>query len=507
MIPLEYRLRESVRLEPGDAGTWRVICQEPLTVLSVNAAAARLLKRTRYGATISEIAAGLTLPEERILRLCEYFRGRGLLEVRRAPVAADLAPTVTVIVPTLDRADDLDHCLAAIGCLDYPADRLEVIVVDDGSADPAALAEVAERRGARLLTNDRNRGPSHSRNRAARDSRGEILAFVDSDCVPDSSWLHDLTPYFAWDRVGAVGGRTVGYYSESRLDRYEQVASPLDMGRHLMLKAQGTDTFYVPTCNLLVRRSTYESVGGLREDLRVGEDVDLCWRIRATGAYLVYSPEGIVRHKHRDRLGSMLRRRAQYGTSEAILHGLHPDKRKRFPLAPAPLATVVLVSAALVRLDPRLLPLCLAPSLWDGVRRRSRLRRSGVEMPEAAIWASVLRGHLSMLYFAYFHLTRYYLGPLTVAGAATPRLWVLEAAAVLYSAGVDYSTRRPRMSFPAYLAHYLAEHAAYQTGVATGCVRARSFHSYLPVFERQSAPAVGKKGLTQRRVSPVGLGS
>ncbi len=257
MIPLGYRLRESVRLAPGDSGTWRVICEEPLTVLTVNAAAARLLKRTRYGATIADMAAGLTLSEERILGLCEYFRRRGVLEVRRAAVGPDLAPSVTVIVPTLDRADDLDHCLTALGCLDYPADRLEVIVVDDGSSDPAAVAGVVERRGARLLTNDRNRGPSYSRNRAAGEASGEILAFVDSDCVPGRSWLRDLTPYFAWDRVAAVGGRTVGYYTESRLDRYEEVASPLDMGRHLMLRAQGPDTFYVPTCNLLVRRSTY----------------------------------------------------------------------------------------------------------------------------------------------------------------------------------------------------------------------------------------------------------
>jgi hypothetical protein len=289
--------------------------------------------------------------------------------------------------------------------------------------------------------------------------------------------------------VGAVGGRTRGYYTESPLERYEEVASPLDMGRHLLLRTQGPDTFYVPTCNLLVRRSTYEAVGGLREDLRVGEDVDLCWRLRATGAYLIYAPEGVVRHKHRDHPAAMLRRRAQYGTSEAVLHGLHPDKRKRFPLAPEPLATVALVSAALVRLDPRLLPLCLGPSLWDGMRRRTRLRRSGVEVSDAKLWNSVLRTHLSMLYFAYFHLTRYYLGPLAVAGAAVPGFWALEGAAVLCSAGIDYSTRRPRMCFPAYLAYYLAEHAAYQAGVAAGCVRERSFRSYVPVFERPSAPA------------------
>ena len=240
-----------------------------------------------------------------------------------------------------------------------------------------------------------------------------------------------------------------------------------------------------------MRRSVYEAVGGLREDLRVGEDVDLCWRLRATGAYLVYAPEGMVRHKHRDRLETMLRRRAQYGTSEAMLQALHPDKRKRFPLAPAALATVVLVSAALLRRKPRLLLLCLAPLFWEGMQRRSRLRQSGVNMPAVALWKSVLRGHLSMLYFVYFHLTRYYLGPLTIAGAVTPGAWALEAAAVVYSAGVDYSTRRPRLSFPVYLAYYLAEHAAYQAGVAKGCLREGSFRSYLPVFERRKARGLG----------------
>jgi hypothetical protein len=96
-----------------------------------------------------------------------------------------------------------------------------------------------------------------------------------------------------------------------------------------------------------------------------------------------------------------------------------------------------------------------------------------------------------MLYFAYFHLTRYYLGPLTVAGAAAPGWWALEAAAVTYSAGVDYSTKRPRLPFPVYLAYYLAEHAAYQAGVVQGCLQVGSFRSYLPVFEKRKAPGIG----------------
>jgi hypothetical protein len=170
VIPLEYRLRDRVRLEPAAGGTWRVVSGSPLSVLTINAAAARLLERTRQGASIADIAAEshaagdaevLQGTEERLFALCEHFRARGILEVGRAPVDPDFAPPVTVIVPTCDRADDLDECLGALARLEYPRDRLEVIVVDDGSTDPAAIAGVVIRHGGRLLVNDRNRGPTY----------------------------------------------------------------------------------------------------------------------------------------------------------------------------------------------------------------------------------------------------------------------------------------------------------------------------------------------------------
>ncbi len=482
MIPLEYELRENVRLQPaGDAG-WRVVCETPLTVLTVNQAAARLLRLTAEGSTVTALASKLGVDEDRIFGLCERFRRRGILEVRRQATGSDHFPTMTIIVPTRDRAPALAECLTALDRLDYPVDRREVIVVDDGSLDPAAVAAVASAHGARLLVNEANQGPAYARNRAAREASGEILAFIDSDCVAGAAWLRELTPYLSWDRVGAVGGRTVGYYTESRMARYEEVASPLDMGSHLILEARGSSSFYVPTCNLLVRAPVYRELGGLREDLLVGEDVDFCWRLRARDYYLVYAPEGVVRHKHLEGLGAMLRRRAQYGTSEATLHSLHPDKRKRFPLAPAPTATASLLSAALAGLQPALLPACLVPVLWDGAARLSRLRRSGVSLPAERVWLSVARGHLSMVYFVYFHLVRYYLGPLAAAGLFAPGARLLGSAAIVYAGGVDYVTRKPRLDYPTYLALYVAEHAAYQAGVIAGSARRGTFRSYLPAI-------------------------
>jgi mycofactocin glycosyltransferase len=132
----------------------------------------------------------------------------------------------------------------------------------------------------------------------------------------------------------------------------------------------------------------------------------------------------------------------------------------------------------LAGLRPGLLPASLIPPLWDGAARLRRLRRNGVSLPAEVVWSSVLRGHLSMMYFVYFHLVRYYLAPLAAAGLVAPGAWLLASVAVLYAAAVDYSVKKPRLSFPAYLGYYLAEHGAYQAGVVLGCLRAGTWRSY-----------------------------
>ncbi len=488
-IPLSYRLRAGVRVEE-DAGGWRAVCELPLAVMRVNLAAARLLELTREGCAVQDLAAALSVDQERILLLCERFRSRGLLEVDLMPAgiagASAAPPSVTVIVPTKDRADELDDCLTALFALDYPGERLEVIVVDDGSTD--GTAGVAHRHPCVYLANDRNRGQSYSRNAGARIASGEILAFIDSDCVPSVEWLSDLVPFFSWSKIAAVGGFVAGYHADSRLDRYEQVASSLNMGGRMILMTDDRSMSYVPTCNLLVRRDVYRAEGGLREEMRVGEDVDLCWRLRGAGWNLVYSPTGTVWHRHRNRLSEMLRRRAAYGTSEALLHGLHPEKRKTMPVRLLPLLTAGLVAAGVLGLEPRLLPLALMPVVADGVRATLRLTREGAGVRVSRVWFSVVRGHLSFLYSVAFHLVRYYLLVLVAAGFVVPGFWVLAAAALLYVVTVDVSAKRPRLAFPVYLWFSLAEHMAYQAGVVAGCVRKRSFRSYLLRFARTANP-------------------
>jgi mycofactocin system glycosyltransferase len=474
VIPLSYRLRGRVRLSEL-SGAPHAVCDLPLAVLRLDRHSARLLEMTSGAVGVDELAAGLGMDPERVVRLCEYFRSRGLLDVKLDGRAGP-TPSVTVVVPVKDRAADLDDCLASLARLDYPRDLLEVIVVDDGSSD--ASATVAARRSCPVLVNERTRGQSYSRNLAASRASGDLLAFTDSDCVVDPGWLRELVVPFAWPRVSAVGGGVDSHFSTTLLDRYEQAASSLDMGRRLIVSLDAVGTFYVPTCNLLVRRDAYLAVGGLREDLRVGEDVDLCWRLRARGDVLMYAPGGRVQHKHRNRWPAMLRRRAEYGTSEATLYVLHADKRKRLPLPRWPALSLAAVLAVLLVQNLRLVPLALLPWTVDVARRLLNLHGEGVTVSPWLVGFSALRVHLSFAHSLLFLAVRYCLLGLVVLSAFFPRLRLPLVFAVLYTSAVDYSVKRPRMSYPSYLGCYVLEHSAYQVGVAAGCLRRRTLRPY-----------------------------
>ena len=393
---------------------------------------------------------------------------------------------MSVIVPVKDRAEELRRCLESVQRLSIRRDRLELLVVDDGSTDDGP--RVACSLGARVLpSGGSGRGPAAARNRGAGAARGEILAFLDSDCVASERWLAELLDAFADPSVAAVGGRVDGMRTSSALDCYEAEMSSLSLGARGDSAQLGSDTFYLPSCNLLVRRSAFMAVGGFREELHVGEDVDLSWRIRDWGFTIAYVPRGSVLHEHRNRIGPFLRRRFEYGTSEGILHVLHPERRKRILLPPALMAAVVLAALACLARSWGSAALGAAIVILDAVRLWSRLRHELRSLPFRRVLGARLRAWGSLLYWVSLHLARYYASVLILASAAWPRCAVLTAGLVLWPACVDYRMKRPALPFPSFLAFYLAEHLAYGAGVFRGCLRQRTFGCYRPIIVRGSS--------------------
>ncbi len=138
-------------------------------------------------------------------------------------------PAVSVIIPVRNRPAEITACLNSLNRLDYPAEKLEIIVVDDASGDatPEAVIRFPE---ARLLRMQHHHQASFCRNRAAEAARGDVLAFIDSDCLADPTWLKELVPAFRDTSLGALGGWVDAAFEENGLDRYEKVKSSLKIG-------------------------------------------------------------------------------------------------------------------------------------------------------------------------------------------------------------------------------------------------------------------------------------
>lgn len=470
---MTFALAPGVSLRTTAAGRF-LVAERPLRAARVNEVLHRLLGGAApvAPATRGEVRALEALARAGYLERVE--QGGGAVPRDRGGW-----PSVTVVIPVKDRAGELQRCLASLGRLSYPRERLDVVVVDDGSRDESPA--VARAHGARVVpSGGRGTGPASARNRGAREARGELLAFVDSDCTAAPAWLAELVERFDDPQVGAVGGRVVGMHCATRLDRYEAGMSSLSLGNRELSGREGDDTFYLPSCNLLVRRAAFLAAGGFREGLHVGEDVDLTWRLRDLGYRLVYVPRGWVYHEHRNRLGAFLRRRFEYGTSEALLQEHHPGRRKKLAAPPGLAAALAWGLAALLGAGWPALAAAAGVLAVDAYRARARFERAGLALGPLRALACRARAAGSLAYYVGCHAFRYYGWPLLLASLLVPRFGAVALALFLGVAAVDRRVRRVTLGFPSFLFYYLGEQLAYGAGAFWGCVRHGSFRSYRP---------------------------
>jgi mycofactocin system glycosyltransferase len=318
----------------------------------------------------------------------------------------------------------------------------------------------------------------------AAAATGDILAFIDSDCTASAGWLQELIPAFADPAMAAVGGLVDGMCTASAVDRYEAVMSSLSLGSRERSGRGGNDTFYLPSCNLLVRRAPFLAARGFDDAMHVGEDVDLTWRLRDAGWTIAYLPAGRVLHEHRSTIRSFMSRRFDYGTSEGMLQLLHPERRKRLVIPPLlGLVLVLCLASPLAGWWPLLLAGTVLAADAAAVRRR--LLRRGLPIGAPAVFAGRLRALGSLFYYLCYHLVRYYALPLLALAVIVPSLWAVPAAALGCAAAVDYAVRKPRLWFPGFAGIYFLEQVAYGAGVFWGCLRRKSFGSYRVVVLRQ----------------------
>ncbi len=342
-----YRRVQGVRLVAQGEHTV-AITDYPLRVIRLNTSMARILALCATEQTCTQLAQQLHMPVKRVEALCDQLRWKNLLEMG-ALLPPEQWPRVSILIPSYNRAKELERCLMSLFVLEYPLTCLEIVVVDDGSTDetPVMLRQLSARYPhLRVVTHQSRQGVGMSRNSGAAAARYELHAYIDSDCVATPQWLAQLVPAFQDQRLAAVGGMIRAFDCHSVIGRYEDVRSSLYMGaRPQQVRPEGPLT-YLPTANLLVRRSMWRHLGGFAA-LSQGEDVDFCRRLLETGATIHYLPDGVVYHDYRTNLATFLAIRAAYASAEAVLLQRHPHERRILLMPPEQATFMIAVMSAL----------------------------------------------------------------------------------------------------------------------------------------------------------------
>ena len=277
--------------------------------------------------------------------------GGAIAAVSMAPASS--APSVSVIVPHYSDLERLDRCLASLRRQSWPADDFEIVVADNMS--PQGEVAVAERIAGRarlVLAPEKGAGPA--RNVAVATATGRLLAFIDADCVADSSWLE--RGIAALDRADLIGGRMIvlveGKGAKSGAEAFEAVFA-FDNRSYVLKK------HFSVTANLFCSRAVFDRTGPFRNGM--SEDADWCLRARAAGYRIDYADDTIVSHPARPNWPALKTKWQRINAELHQLEMLSPGGRLRWarhtallPLSIAAHAPRVLTSPALAGPGERL---------------------------------------------------------------------------------------------------------------------------------------------------------
>ncbi|HUX04992.1 MAG TPA: mycofactocin biosynthesis glycosyltransferase MftF [Acidimicrobiales bacterium] len=479
-MPEPRRTAPSLPDTPVDAGTPVVLDSEARFLdrnLVTGGSPWRLLRLAGGSRAVAERwqQGGVVGPGEG--RFARTLITQGLLHPR--PTGALEPDKVDVIIPVHEDAAPLRALLAQLR-------GLHVVVVDDASRGHELIEECCEEFGAALVRLAHNVGPGGARNAGLAATSRPLVWFIDADVSVDNASyvLERLTAQLEDPLVGAVAARIRGGVGDSARDRFERRFSPLDMGARSALVVPRAPVSYVPAACLVARRSALGD--GFDPTLRVGEDVDLVWRLHDEGWLVRYVADVIVTHRARGTWRDWWHQRTSYGASAGVLAARHGDRL-------APLRADVWTLVTWVSLAARRPAIALRVI---SVTRDALVTRLGPDTDRAGAVASslVVRTMGSSIGPSARAVVRTY-GPLLAVAALHPRL--RRRALALYALGTAWRWRHePLRTRDVPLA--LADDVAYCVGVWRGAWRARSARAITPQFVKPTirlAHLVGARSL------------
>jgi glycosyltransferase involved in cell wall biosynthesis len=208
---------------------------------------------------------------------------------------------ISIIIPVYNNADELKRCLDS---LKFDIDgTYEIIVVDDCSPQKGdVIKAISEQAGARYFRQHVNAGPGAARNRGAEEAKGNILVFIDSDCVATPEWLIKITKPILEGRNVAVTSCYCGPVEAGWLTTFQD-----EDYRYRMPWAE-TETSFVNSCNFAIDKKTFHACGGFPAQ-RISEDMVLGMTLADRGTSTLFIPDAGIFHDYYKSLQSYLRQR------------------------------------------------------------------------------------------------------------------------------------------------------------------------------------------------------
>lgn len=214
-------------------------------------------------------------------------------------------PVVSVVIPTILREVHLPACLDALAAQDYPADRIEVIVIDNGAGSDLTPLVARHHPHGRVIRPGRNLGFAAANNLGAADARGAYVAFLNDDTRADPGWIREMVDAAGRRRAAAIAAYVVDWDGE-HVDFAGGLVNFEGKGMQEHVHARVGDVrlaerpvLFANGAAMLVHRDTLLEAGSWDEGtFAYYEDVELGWRLWMLGHDVWFAPRAIVHHRH-----------------------------------------------------------------------------------------------------------------------------------------------------------------------------------------------------------------